>query len=133
MPKITIIFGLLLCGMSALALILVGGLQNVKSPTMWIPMGFGVPLILLGAVAALKPTLRMHVMHAAVLVGLIGGLASLWQGISQLIKLANGQEVKALAAGMVWAMAVVCLAFVGMCVQSFIAARKQRENSSTPQ
>ncbi len=66
-------------------------------------------------------------MHAAVTIGLLGGLIALFQGISQLLKVAKGIEVNTLAAGMVWTMAVLCLAFVGLCVQSFIAARKARE------
>ena len=66
-------------------------------------------------------------MHAAVTIGLLGGVIALFQGISQLVKLARGIEVNALAAGMVWAMAVLCIAFVGLCIQSFIAARKARE------
>ena len=66
-------------------------------------------------------------MHAAVTIGLLGGLIALSRGISQLMKPATGIEGNALAAGMVWAMAVLCLAFVGLCIQSFIAARKARE------
>lgn len=66
-------------------------------------------------------------MHAAVTIGLLGGLLALFQGLSQLVKLGKGIEVNSLAAGMVWTMAILCLAFVGLCVQSFIAARKARE------
>jgi hypothetical protein len=127
MPKITIVFGFLLCGLSAIVLILKG---EFKLGTWLIPLAFGMPLILLGIVAAKNAASRMHVMHGAVLVGLIGGLLALFQGVSQLIKLAKGVEVNALAAGMVWAMTVLCFTFVGLCVQSFIAARKARQQNA---
>ena len=70
----------------------------------------------------------MHVMHAAVTLGLLGGLVALYQGVRQLIGLLiQGKELLPLAAAMVWTMTVLCFAFVGLCVQSFIAARKARQ------
>jgi hypothetical protein len=128
MPKVTIVFGLLLCGLSAVTLLLKG---EFKLGTWLIPTGFGIPLMVLGIYAAKSIASRKHFMHAAVMVGLLGGLLALFQGVSQLIKLANGAEVNALAAGMVWAMTVLCFAFVGLCVQSFIAARKARQSSES--
>ena len=128
MPKVTIVFGLLLCALSAIVLYLK---QEFKLGTWLIPTGFGLPLIVLGILAAKSEASRKHYMHAAVSVGLLGGLLSLFQGISGLVKLANGVEVKPLAAGMVWAMAVICFAFVGLCVQSFIAARKARSQQTS--
>jgi hypothetical protein len=61
------------------------------------------------------------------MIGTIGTLLCLGQGINQLRKLLGDQEVNMLAFGMVWSMAVVCLTFVGVCVQSFLAARKARQ------
>jgi hypothetical protein len=122
MPKITIVFGLLLCGLSAIALLF----KDRFWGTWLIPSGFGLPLIVLGILAAAKESARKHYMHAAVTVGLLGGVLALFSGISQLIKLAKGLEVTALQAGTVWGMIVLCFAFVGLCVQSFIAARKAR-------
>jgi uncharacterized protein with PQ loop repeat len=66
-------------------------------------------------------------MHGAAMVGTIGALLCLFQCVSQLVNILQDKEVKMLAVGMVWSMAVVCLTFVGVCVQSFIAARKARE------
>ncbi|MEQ1825226.1 MAG: hypothetical protein ABL921_04745 [Pirellula sp.] len=127
MPKITIVFGLLLCGLSAIVLVLKG---EFKMGTWLIPTGFGLPLVVLGILAAKSEASRKHFMHSAVLVGLLGGLLALFQGVSQLINLAKGVEVNSLAAGMVWAMTVLCFAFVGLCVQSFIAARKARQKNA---
>jgi hypothetical protein len=128
MPKITIIFGLLLCGLSAIVLILK---SEFSFGTWLIPTFFGLPLVVLGILAAKSDSARKHYMHAAVSIGLLGGLLALFQGISQLVKLARGVEINSLAAGMVWAMTVLCFAFVGLCVQSFIAARKARESQAT--
>jgi hypothetical protein len=60
------------------------------------------------------------------MVGTIGALVCLFRGVSQLFK-NQEQEGSMLAVGMVWSMAVVCLTFVGVCVQSFISARKARQ------
>jgi hypothetical protein len=128
MPKVTIVFGLLLCGLSAVVLFLN---QEFKLGTWLIPAGFGIPLIVLGVLAVKSAALRKHMMHAAVTIGLLGGLIALPRGITGLVTLARGGEVNALAAGMVWAMTIICFAFVGLCVQSFIAARKARESTSS--
>jgi len=103
--------------------------QEFKLGTWLIPSGVGLPLIVLGIVAATNPGARKHVMHAAVTLALLGGLVALIQGIRQLIGLLfQGKEVLPLAAGMIWAMTVLCFVYVGLCVQSFIAARKARES-----
>lgn len=125
MPKITIVFGLLLCGLSAAVLLLK---QEFKLGTWLIPTGVGLPLVILGMMAATNARSRMHVMHAAVTLALLGGLLALVQGVRQVIAyLFQGKEILPLAAGMIWAMTILCFVFVGLCVQSFIAARKARE------
>ena len=126
MPKVTIVFGLLLCGLSVTVLLLK---QKFELGTWLIPSAVGLPLIVLGLVAARSTASRMHVMHGAVTLALLGGLVALIQGIRQLIGLLfQGKEVLPLAAGMIWAMTVLCFVYVGLCVQSFIAARKARES-----
>jgi len=126
MPKVTIVFGLLLCALSVTVLLLK---QKFELGTWLIPSAVGLPLIVLGLVAARSTASRMHVMHGAVTLALLGGLVALIQGIRQLIGLLfQGKEVLPLAAGMIWAMTVLCFVYVGLCVQSFIAARKARES-----
>ncbi len=125
MPKITIGFGLLLCGLSAAVLLLK---QEFQLGTWLIPSVVGLPLIVLGLLADLNAASRKHLMHAAVTLALLGGLVALVQGIRQIVQLmVSGKEILPLAAGMIWAMTVLCFAFVGLCVRSFIAARKARE------
>lgn len=125
MPKITIVFGLLLCGLSAAVLLIK---QEFTVGTWLIPSAVGLPLLLLGLVAAKSASSRMHVMHAAVTIALLGGLVALVQGIRKLIDQLQGKEILPLAVGMIWAMTVLCFIFVGLCVQSFMAARKARES-----
>lgn len=126
MPKVTIVFGLLLCGLSAVVLLIK---QEFKLGTWLIPSAVGLPLLLLGLVAAKSAASRMHVMHAAVTIALLGGLVALVQGVRQLIGfLFQDKPILPLAAGMIWAMTALCFVFVGLCIQSFIAARKARES-----
>ncbi len=125
MLKITIGFGLLLCGLSAVVVLLK---QEFKLGTWLIPSVVGLPLVVLGLVATKNAASKKHVMHAAVTLALLGGLLASGQGVSQIVQwMVWGKEISPLAAGMIWAMAVICFAFVGLCVQSFIAARKARE------
>ncbi len=136
MPIITILFGCVLCGLSLFtACVKVGGVTEAfqdlavtfKPGTWLIPAGFGIVLIFLGAIGARGGNVRKHAMHGAALVGTLGALLCLFQGGSQLVKILQDKEVNMLAVGMVWSMAVVCLTFVGVCVQSFVAARKARQ------
>ncbi|MFY7877560.1 MAG: hypothetical protein ACOVQM_19040 [Pirellula sp.] len=127
MPKVTIVFGLLLCGLSAIVLLFK---SDLKSWTWLIPSFVGLPLMTLGILAAIHANARKHYMHAAVTLGLLGGLLALFRGVPQLVQFARGIQVDTLTAGMVWAMTILCFAFVGLCVQSFIAARKARQQSA---
>jgi hypothetical protein len=135
MPIITILFGCILCGLSLFSAFVKAesvaeafqDLSVTFKPGTWlIPAGFGIALILLGAIGIRGGNTRKHAMHGAAMVGTIGALVCLFRGVSQLFK-NQEQEGSMLAVGMVWSMAVVCLTFVGVCVQSFIAARKARE------
>lgn len=136
MPIITIAFGIVLCGLSLFTVFVrAGGVAEVfanvaesfKPGTWLIPAGFGVVLVLLGVLSKVKPSAKKHFMHGAALVGTLGTVLCLGQGVNQLRKLFSDQEVNMLAFGMVWSMAIVCLTFVGVCVQSFRAARKARQ------
>jgi hypothetical protein len=115
MPRLTILFGCLLCGLSGFTACM---LPEFKLGTWLIPAGFGIGL------AAKK-----HAMHTGALIGTIGAALCLVRGITQIIKMmgADSGPVNTLAFGMIWAMAIICLTYVGLCVQSFIAARKARE------
>ena len=65
-------------------------------------------------------------MHIAVTVGLIGFLGTI-PGVIGVVKMAMGSTVArptaAIYQSITW---LICLIFVGLCVRSFIAARRAR-------
>jgi hypothetical protein len=135
MPNITIIFGVLLCALSVVTLVLTGG--KVNSISIFIPCFVGVPLLFLGILAAARPGARKHAMHAAAAFGLLGGLAALGRGIPKAVEILRGGEVELLPLSMVWAMTLICITYVFVCIESFISARKARlkqaDSSQSPQ
>jgi len=98
-----------------------GWMNPPLSYTSLIPAVFGILLMVLGHVAVARDNLRKHLMHAAVMIGLIGFLASL----AGLFRKGIPSGISAGVASQI-AMAVVCLIFVILCVRSFIAARRDR-------
>ena len=113
---------------SGILLILIGIIGYVfsiidgnTSLTALIPAAFGILLAILGFVAKSKESLRMHVMHVAVLVGLIGFVIPAWRILSTISNIKVSLAVLSQAA-----MSVVCLVFVILCVKSFIDARRNR-------
>ncbi|MGF1582227.1 MAG: hypothetical protein ACFCD0_23125 [Gemmataceae bacterium] len=122
------------------------------SLTALIPSALGVVLIGMG-ILALKENLRMHAMHVAVLVGLIGFLGSGYRITKTMVtptttekseektsegktserKTSEEKEAKAEGTGLPVALIanianlVLCGGFVGLCVKSFIDARKARK------
>ena len=111
------------CGLS---LILVGiagyvwGMMDGKaSYTALIPAAFGLVIAFLGAFAKSNENLRKHLMHAAVLVGLIGFIIPAFRLLSNLSGITLSAGVVAQAA-----MALICLIFVLLCIQSFVNARR---------
>jgi hypothetical protein len=96
--------------------------SDLHKPTALIPAYFGIVLALCGVVA-FKESLLKHAMHLAAMVGLIGLLASAGMGLPKVI---SGQmERRAAVFSQLW-MAGICLVFVGLCVNSFIQARRRR-------
>ncbi|QDT64625.1 hypothetical protein [Calycomorphotria hydatis] len=95
-----------------------------KSPTAFIPSGFGLAITICG-VLAMQEHLRKHAMHVAALLGVIGTLAPLGRLIPALLK-GGGSPV---ALGSQAIMALLCGILVVMCVQSFIAARKAQASA----
>lgn len=121
MPIITVVFGMLLIG--------VGGyfFNETRAPTALIPAWMGLALALLGLLA-LKDRLRKHAMHAAVLIGLVGCIATASMGLPNLFILLKGGTVdRPNAAYSQSITAGICLVFVILCVNSFIQARLRRK------
>ncbi len=120
MPGIAMIFGVLL---SILGGVLFGlSDPEHRSVTALIPTFFGVPLILLGVVAR-QEKLRMHAMHGAALLALIGLFVPAYRALRGLV---NGTGFTLAISGQI-IMALLCAAFLFLCIQSFIAARRARQ------
>jgi len=96
------------------------------SPTALIPAAFGLLIALFSAIGRAKESLRMHMMHVAVLIGLIGLIIPAYRVLSKISSISLSAAVVTQVA-----MAVVCLIFVILCVQSFISARRDRVSGGT--
>jgi hypothetical protein len=117
MPSTTRYFGLILIVLGVASYVLTGR----TSVTALIPALFGAVLVICALVAR-NEAARKHAMHAAVAVGLIGALAALGRGVPA--ALSGGATRPAVLSQLV--MGVLLLIYVGLGVQSFIAARKAR-------
>ena len=126
----------LICGALLVLVGIVGyGTSEVQPPPMTalIPAFFGAALILCGGLA-FQAQFRKHVMHAAAMIGLLGAVGGFMPLVRQYSKTGEFDPTKKSAvAGEL--MILVCVVFVGMCVNSFIQAkkaRKAREAAGTP-
>ncbi|MEO7673153.1 MAG: hypothetical protein ABIU09_03630 [Pyrinomonadaceae bacterium] len=119
MPTTSIVFGtlLLLVGIAGYAY---GAMATEKaSITALIPAFFGIVLVLLGAAAKQKESLRKHLMHAAIVVALLGFIATAIRLVPRL-----GAITFTAAETSQIAMAIICLVFVILAIKSFAAARR---------
>ena len=119
MPKTAINFGRLLILVGVVGYV-VGMANQRASVTALIPAFFGIVMLILGYFARMKENLRKHLMHAAVLVALLGFLAVAGRLISKVGEIAF---TPAYVSQIVTAL--LFLAFIVLSVRSFIAARKE--------
>ena len=111
----------------------VDGAKKGPSVTLFIPAVFGGLLVLCGGLAT-KENLRKHAMHAAATIALLGGLVAGGRGVTALLKTPDPEKpVNLLATISVWSMSILCLVFVGLCVQSFMAAARARRAAAKEQ
>lgn len=118
MPSLAINFGRLLVLIGIMGYGWGFYIQRV-SLTALIPAFFGIVLLILGHVAKSKENLRKHLMHAAVIIALLGFIASAGRLLSKI-----GDITLSAAYLSQIAMAIVCLAFIILSVRSFINARQ---------
>ena len=121
MPSTSIACGTLLVLIGILGYIN-GVMTDHASLTALIPAFFGIVLALLGVFARKNEGLRKHLMHAAVIVALLGFLASAGRLVAKLGELSYNAAVVSQVS-----MALVCLLFVILAVRSFIDARRRNE------
>ena len=124
MPSVSIACGILLMLIGVIGYAY-GMIDGKASLTALIPALFGLVLVALGAVSRAKEHLRKHLMHGAVMVGLIGFIATA-SSFFKIPALLNGTAERPAAIIAQLATAAVCLIFVLLCVKSFADARRNR-------
>jgi ascorbate-specific PTS system EIIC-type component UlaA len=122
MPSTTIVSGILLI-LIGIAGYIFSIFDGNTSLTALIPAAFGFLLVILGIIATSSEDLRKHLMHTAVIVGVIGFLIPTARLISQMNNLKISLAVLSQAL-----MALVCLFYVILSIQSFVNARRNRES-----
>ncbi|MEM9445015.1 MAG: hypothetical protein AAGA18_06655 [Verrucomicrobiota bacterium] len=123
MPKITIGLAIIL-----ILLGLAGYLgTGMASFTALIPAFFGIVFLIFGLLG-LKENMLKHAMHGAALFSLIG-LAGSGMGLAKLPALLAGEAERPVAVILQSVMAVLMVLFIGLCIKSFIDARKLREST----
>ena len=120
MAAITLALGASLIVLGVAGYVLTGAV----SVTALIPAAFGVLFVLAGLLAR-SDRWRMHAMHAAVLVALLGFLGSA-RGLLGLGKVFDGTAVRPAAIVAQTIMALLMLGYIVVAVRSFIQARKAR-------
>jgi hypothetical protein len=99
------------------------------SKTALIPAFIGGVLAICGLLA-FNDKFRKHAMHLAAVVGLVGAIGGFMPLIRQYNKTGSFDPLKPSAiSGEL--MILICLVFVGLCVNSFIQARKARKAKET--
>ena len=121
MARATIVFGVVLITLGVTGYV---GTAAV-SITALIPAIFGAVLAVLG-LFALNTGYRKRAMHLAAAIALVGFLGAV-PGLIGLLDLISGAEVQRPAAVVSQSvMAILMAVFVGLCVRSFIEARRTR-------
>lgn len=95
--------------------------SEYASKTALIPAAFGLVLVLLGFVSQKKENLRKHLMHAAILVALLGFIAT----AARLVPRLSGITFTAAEISQI-ATALICLIFVILAIKSFADARRNK-------
>lgn len=122
MPKLAIIFGLILDLLGVGAFVATGATHY----TSLIPSVFGTVILICGLLSVVRPGIRKQAMHVAATFGLLGTFGGLGMGLPKLGLLLAGTAARPLAVSMQIAMGVISLIFVALCVKSFIDARRAR-------
>jgi hypothetical protein len=127
MAKMTIGFGVVLALLGTWGFVATGSAH----PTALIPMWTGLAFVLFGVLAnSENPKRRMLWMHIAVTMALIGFVGTIPAIVDEVRMLRGVAMEHPVAVEEKAAMSLLCLVFVGLCVRSFIAARRLRTASA---
>jgi len=117
MPKITIIFSLLLIALGGGAFIL------AATPTALIPAYAGGALLVIGSCAIMFDGARKHLMHFAAIVAVFGAIAP---GAALAIR---ASQMSPLALTVNLGMFVLCSTLLALQIRAFMHTRSQRVQS----
>lgn len=120
MPRITVTFSLIYIALGLAGFFLTGAAHK----TALIPAIIGAVLLVLGVLGG-KENLRMHVMHAALLIGLLALLGTA-RSLLKLPAAFDGTAPRPAAIYAQAATAVLSVVYLALGVRSFIAARRSR-------
>ena len=120
MPRITVVFSLIYIALGLAGYFLTGAVHK----TALIPAVIGAVLLVLGLLGG-NEKLRMHVMHAALLIGLLALLGTA-RGLLKLPAAFDGTAERPGAVFAQAATAVLSAVYLAFGVRSFIAARRAR-------
>jgi peptidoglycan/LPS O-acetylase OafA/YrhL len=125
MAKVTIVFAVLLIALGMVGYFGTGSAH----PTALIPAWFGLALGV-GGLLAISPSERrrklfMHINVSIGALGCIGAFVEALRGYGAARSAGMDPDMKAFAAKL--AMAILLLIYVNLCVRSFIAARRSRQ------
>ena len=100
-------------------------LTGAASATALIPAFFGIVFVGLGILGSKKESMRKHVMHAALLLAILG-LGGSFGGLMNVFGVIGGGELERPAASDGQAlMAIICIFIIVAGIRSFIEARKK--------
>lgn len=119
MPNTSITFGILLILVGLIGFA-VGMMDGGAHVTALIPAFIGIVLTALGFAAGAKENLRKHLMHAAVVIALLGFIAMAGRVFSKMSDLT-------MTAGMISTIVTgaICLVFVILAVRSFAKSKAE--------
>jgi len=127
MPRVTLYTGTLLIFVGIVFYVLTGSIH----PTALIPCWFGLALAICGSLAPTgSDRKRMIIMHIAVTVGLFGFLGGATMAIIEVVKSGGFPLLHPHAVEEQVLMALICQIFVALCIRSFIAARRARNEAA---
>jgi hypothetical protein len=123
MPSTTIALGV------ALIVLGIGGyvLTGAASLTALIPAAFGLLFVVVGLIAR-NDRMRMHAMHGAVVLALLGFLGSV-RGLLRIGDVFHATSVRPAAIISQSIMALLTLGYIVVAVRSFIQARRARRGA----
>ena len=102
-------------------------LTGAASATALIPAFFAIAFVGLGILGIKKESMRKHVMHAALLLAILG-IGGSFGGLINVLGVLGGNELERPNAAYAQAiMAIICIYFVIAGVRSFIDARKSSQ------